>query len=117
MDLVVDANIIISTLISPVGKTAEILFSNKLTLHIPEYLLEELEKYEEEISKKSRLSSEKIGLLFSLISSKLEIVPFKEFEDFTKEASKICPDPKDTEYFALALKLRCPLWSNDKKLK
>ncbi|PIN85274.1 MAG: hypothetical protein COV47_03030 [Candidatus Diapherotrites archaeon CG11_big_fil_rev_8_21_14_0_20_37_9] len=30
---------------------------------------------------------------------------------------KISPDPKDVPYFALALKLRCPIWTNDKLLK
>ena len=30
---------------------------------------------------------------------------------------KISPDINDTEYFALALKLKCSIWSNDKKLK
>lgn len=29
----------------------------------------------------------------------------------------ICPDPDDSEYFALAMKLRCTIWSNDKRLK
>ena len=29
----------------------------------------------------------------------------------------ISPDEKDTAYFALALKLKCAIWSNDKKLK
>ena len=33
------------------------------------------------------------------------------------EAKKLSPDPKDTEYLALALKLNCAFWSNDKKLK
>ena len=32
-------------------------------------------------------------------------------------AEKITPDPNDAEYFALALKLGCGIWSNDKKLK
>ena len=39
------------------------------------------------------------------------------FFDFIDGAERISPDPKDTSYFALALKLNCPIWSNDKKLK
>ena len=34
-----------------------------------------------------------------------------------EKARKISPDEKDTVYLALALKLRCGLWSNDKDLK
>jgi predicted nucleic acid-binding protein len=44
-------------------------------------------------------------------------MPASEFSKQTKKAKEICPDPDDTEYFALALQLNCPLWSNDKKLK
>ncbi|MBT5021736.1 hypothetical protein HOK51_08530 [Candidatus Woesearchaeota archaeon] len=32
-------------------------------------------------------------------------------------AKIICPDENDVDYFALALKLNCAIWSNDKKLK
>jgi len=117
MELVVDANVIISSLISPAGKTSEILFSDKLKLYAPEYLLEEIDRYKKEISEKSGLSIEEINVLLSLISLNLELVPFSEFEEFIENASKICPDSDDREYFALSLKLKCPLWSNDRKLK
>jgi predicted nucleic acid-binding protein len=117
MELVVDANVIISSLISHKGKTCEMLFSDKLNLYIPEYLLDELKRHKEEISTKSGLSFEKIDLLFSLISLNFKVVPLSEFKEFIKKASDICPDKDDTEYFALALKLNCPLWSNDKRLK
>jgi predicted nucleic acid-binding protein len=33
------------------------------------------------------------------------------------QARLFSPDPDDVAYFALALQLRCPLWSNDKRLK
>lgn len=29
----------------------------------------------------------------------------------------ICPDPDDVAYVALALKLKCFIWSNDRTLK
>jgi len=34
-----------------------------------------------------------------------------------KEAKSISPDPDDSDFFALALKLNCPIWSEEKKLK
>jgi len=117
MELVVDANIVISALISSLGKTSDIIFSDKFKLYAPEFLLEEIDKHKKEISDKSGLSFEKIDLLLSLISLHLKIIPFSEFKDLIEKASKICPDPNDIEYFALALKLGCPLWSNDKILK
>ena len=117
MELVVDANIIISALISSSGKTSEMLFSDRLELYAPEYLLEEVGKHKKEISEKSRLSFEEISLLLSLISLNIKLIPFSEFKEFEEQASRICPDTNDIEYFALALKLKCPLWSNDKSLK
>ncbi len=117
MELVVDANIIISTLVSFSGKTSEMLFSDKLILYAPEYLLDEIGKHKKEISEKSGLSSKEINLLLSLIALNIKLVPFSEFKDFIKKASEICPDPNDVEYFALALKLNCSLWSNDSRLK
>lgn len=56
-------------------------------------------------------------IILSLLYSRIELVPFSAFEKYLSEAKTICPDPDDIEYFALALKLQCSLWSNDKKLK
>lgn len=33
------------------------------------------------------------------------------------QAEEISPDKDDTLYIALAMKLKCPIWSNDKDLK
>ena len=117
MKLVIDANEVISSLISFSGKTAELIFSDKLKLFAPEYLLEELGKYKDMILEKSNLSDNELSALLSLIFLNIELIPFSEFERFEEEASKICPDPNDSEYFALALKLNCSIWSEDKLLK
>lgn len=58
MQLVIDANIIISALIASQGKTADLVFSNKLTLIAPEYLGVEIKRYKEEICRKAGYSSE-----------------------------------------------------------
>ena len=34
-----------------------------------------------------------------------------------QEAERISPDKHDSAYFALALELGCPIWSNDRRLK
>ena len=46
----------------------------------------------------------------------VEFIPLEEYSSFMKEALAI-PDPDDIDFTALALKLDCPLWSNDKELK
>jgi predicted nucleic acid-binding protein len=117
MELVIDANVIISALISSSGETSKMLFSDRLELYAPEHLMDEIDRHKKEISEKSGLSTEEINMLLSLISLNLKVIPFPEFREFIKKSSEICPDPNDIEYFALALKLKCPLWSNDKALK
>ncbi|MFC1682372.1 PIN domain-containing protein [Nanoarchaeota archaeon] len=117
MELVIDANILMSSLVKARGFTYDLIFNEKIKLYAPEYLLEEFEEHREEILKKSNLTEEELELFLSLVSQKIEFIPLVEFEEFDDEASQITPDPDDTEYFSLALKLNCPIWSNDKKLK
>ena len=40
-----------------------------------------------------------------------------EYYEFLPTAKEISPDPDDVDFFALALKLNCPLWSEDKRWK
>lgn len=117
MELVIDANVVISALISWHGKSRDLIFLNNLSLFAPEYLLEETEKYKELIIKKSDLDESSFELATSLIFSKINLIPFSEFESFITKAKNICPDPNDEEYFALALSKNFPIWSDDKALK
>ena len=117
MELIIDTNIVMSALISMSGKTRDLIFLGEFSLFAPEYLLEEVEKYESKIIKKSNLDEESFKLATSLIFSKIKLIPFSEFELFVKKAENICPDPNDAEYFALALSKNLPIWSNDKALK
>ncbi|MFH1256266.1 MAG: PIN domain-containing protein [Candidatus Diapherotrites archaeon] len=117
MELVVDANIAISALISDKGRTKELLFASNLKLYAPEFLLEEIREHEEEICKKAGLSKMELALALLVISSRIEFIPFAEFKQNIVKAKAICPDKDDVLYFALAIKYDCQLWSNDKKLQ
>ena len=59
------------------------------------------------------------NILLPLILKKINKIPKEEYEDKIKEAYEIMKDidEKDTHYIALALKLNCPIWSNDNDLK
>ena len=117
MDLIIDANILISALIATKGGTYDLIFNDRFKLFSPEYLMDEFNKYKGEILSKSGLDEVDFELFMSLISSRIEFIQKSEFEQFISEAKNITPDPNDAEYFALALKYRCALWSNDRKLK
>ena len=117
MELVTDANIAISALIASQGMTANLLFADTLKLSAHELLLKEIIKHKKEILKKSKFPEKEFELALSLIFSRIKLVPFSKFEKCIQKAKKISPDQNDIEYLALALKLNCPLWSNDKLLK
>jgi predicted nucleic acid-binding protein len=117
MELVIDANILMSALIATEGKTYDLIFNESIKLFSVDKLMHELDKYKSEILEKSGLSEYDFDIFVSLISSEIEFIPYSELNKFISEAEKISPDPNDMEYFALALKMECAIWSNDKKLK
>jgi len=117
MQLIIDANIVISALISWNGKTRDLIFRNNLTFLAPKLLLKETEKYKSLIIKKSNLDEKLFEIAKSLIFSKIKLIPFSEFKSSINESQGICPDPNDKEYFALALSKNIPIWSDDKALK
>jgi len=52
-----------------------------------------------------------------VFESNINIISKNYFSSFLQKAEIISPDPDDCAYFALALKLKCGIWSNDKDLK
>jgi len=52
-----------------------------------------------------------------ILRKRITIIPNEETDKFLEEAGQISPDRKDIDYFALALKMKCALWSNDGDLK
>jgi predicted nucleic acid-binding protein len=116
MELIVDANILFSALIKN-SLTVELMFDEQLKLFTADFIVLEFFKYEKEILKKTHRTSEQFIQIMHTLQEVITVVPEEEYLDFMKEAEKISPDPKDMMYFALALKLKCGIWSNDKKLK
>ena len=116
MELVVDANVIFAALIRE-GKTYEILFDERLHLFTPEFFFTELEKHADYLLKKTGRSREELNQLLDVLRKRIALVPLEELQPYVGEAERICPDADDMAYFALALRLRCAIWSNDKNLK
>lgn len=116
MDLVVDANILFAALIKD-GTTIELLFNENIRLFAPEFLLEEFFKHMDEIIGKTKRTEKEFNEIFELLKEIIIIIPLDEFSNFVEHSEKISPDKKDIQYFALALKLNCSIWSNDKALK
>ncbi|MFH1649223.1 MAG: PIN domain-containing protein [Candidatus Woesearchaeota archaeon] len=116
MKLVVDTNVLFtyfweSSLLRTVLKT------EKLVLLAPEYALVELNKHKELITKKTGITSRKFRVMLAELAETVEFVPLEEYSGFLKKAIKITPDEDDVDFFALALKEECALWTNDKGLE
>ncbi len=121
MKLVVDANELFSGIITR-GKelqswTLDILFSDEVELFAPLRLLAELERNKKEIMRKSGLSETDFEAFVGIIALRVKFIPLERFSDKVAQAKELAPHGKDIEYFALALKLGCAIWSEEKAFK
>ncbi|MCI0503213.1 PIN domain-containing protein [Candidatus Micrarchaeota archaeon] len=116
MQLVVDTNVLISALLAR-SKTYELIVLGDLELFAPEFSLEEIEKHSVELRGRMEVSKEEFNVALSLILSKVTVVNRSQYKQYEDRAKKICPDPKDFTFFALALAMRVPLWTNETRLK
>lgn len=114
--LVVDVNIIMASLIRQ-SVTAELLVRDDLELFSPDYALDEIIQHRDVILEKTSRSREEFTIFIDILKRRIKWIPQKNWEQFIPVAREICPDMKDIPFFALALALSIPLWSNDKKLK
>ncbi len=116
VSVVVDANILMSLLISE-GSKRQLFFSKHVRPFSPDSVLFEIGKYWRETISKSGLPEDELKLVLLMVREHLTITSLQELGGWLKEAEKIVPDKDDAEYFALALKLNCPIWSEDRLLK
>ena len=121
MNFVVDANIVISVLISPTGVTAKVFFQHLSSsiLYAPHYLLTELYDKKPKIMKVTGYSSEQYMDLLHYISRKIEFIE----EEIIPESIRLNAfelvkgiDEGDTPYVALAQYLQLKIWTGDKEL-
>ena len=47
----------------------------------------------------------------------VKVFSLSEYKKFLLDAKTLSPDPDDIDLFALALKLDCPLWAQEKAFK
>ncbi len=116
MLLVVDANVVYSSF-KKSSYTRALLMKLRGKLIAPGYLLSEIINHKDEILQKFGISENTFELYLSILKTWITFVPLKEYEQHLQEAKRVCPDIKDVEYFALAIRYSCPIWSDDKSLK
>jgi|TARA_Y100000310_G_scaffold345315_2_gene463694 predicted nucleic acid-binding protein len=116
MQIVIDTNPLISILINP-DRPLFLLFLEELEIVAPELLFKEIENNKNIIIKKSKLKETEIDDFIKILKERIEVIPEGLFLNCREKAEKICPHEKDITYFALALYLKCSIWSNEKILK
>lgn len=111
--VIVDSNVVFSFIIKGRSSAYMDIFSkNNLEMYAPEDILYEFGKYSEELKSKSEEFEETVFLVFSFI----RIIPKEVYLDAIEKAQNICTkfDEKDSPFIGLALKLKIPIWTNDK---
>ena len=117
MKFVVDTNVLF-TFFWKGSFTKGLLISQDLDFFSPEYALEEINKYSNEILEKTGIPLEKFKELRRELAIFVEFIPLDEYKYFLPKALSLIPKyPSDIDFLALALKLRLPIWSNDSHLK
>ncbi len=116
---VVDANVVISSLINKsVCFSAFILNSilNRFELIAPEFLLGEVKKHKLKVLKLTKLSEQEFGEVYNSLIEEITFIPASEFLEFLPKAKELAPHSKDTPYIALSLATSSPILSGDKGL-
>src|SRR3989338_136731 len=115
MLLVADTNILIS-FFNERSTAREFATSSSLALCSPRFALQEINKYKQDILESFSLSDAQFSFILKLMNSVVQFVETEQYKHFLSRAIRVCPDTNDIDFFALALKFDCPVWSNDKKL-
>ena len=116
MKLIIDTNILFCYFWK-YSITRKILMSQDMELYAPEFALEEINKYKKDIMNKNNLDYEEFEHIKFNLAIAIKFIPLEEYSKELKKAQKISPDPNDIDFFALAIKLKLPIWSNDVQLK
>lgn len=116
-DFVIDANVLMTILISGRAGYRPILSLNNFIL--PDFALVEVEKYKGVLKSKTKMSAIQFTEWTYFVFSKLTILPFYILEDeFVGKSERLLEkiDLKDMSYVALAMQLDLPLLTRDNPL-
>ena len=119
--LIVDANILMSTLITQHGKVAHTFLKLAKEYHLVscQFLYIELFKHKDRILKASKLEENVfLDYLLSVLNNIEFISEILIPEDVMKQAQELVLgiDERDVNYVALSIYLNVPIWTRDRKL-
>ncbi|MAF34886.1 hypothetical protein CMO91_03505 [Candidatus Woesearchaeota archaeon] len=115
MRVVLDTNILFGFFWKRSG-VRTLVEKNVLSLAAPKIALIELRRYKSAICKKANITPKQFLETLKRLPEKVFIVDEEEYAEFMEPAKRLCPDPDDVAFFALALAFDRPLWTNDRML-
>lgn len=83
----------------------------------PSFCIDERNEHKELICEKSRLSDSEFEEVLDDLLIFVKVFSLSEYGDFLSDAKTISPDQDDIDLFAIALKLDCPIWAQEKSFK
>lgn len=121
MKIIVDSNILISSLLKTESMMAGILFSapQNFVFYSPEFLLEEIDKHQQKNLQTTGYSKNAYRSLLQNITSEIKFIQEGLIpEQFKQSAEKLISgiDINDQLYVSLALYIEGWIWTGDKKL-
>ena len=115
LSFVVDTNVLF-TFFWRHSTTRKIFTELQIRLFAPQYALEEIRRYAEEIQNKTKITKNEFEVFYQEILKRVRFFPIEFYQDSVFETKNIA-DQKDIDFVALSFKLGVPLWTNDKELK
>jgi len=114
MELVLDANVVISALIAD-SKTRELIVTLEPDLLTPAFVYDEIENYEGLIVEKSGMERDRVTQFIDLLFQYVEVVPADDFHPAIDRANDAIgdTDPDDVLYLACAVARDAAIWSDD----
>lgn len=117
MKLVVDTNVLFS-FFKKESKTRRLILNFEILEPVtPSFCIDELNEHKELICEKSKLSDREFEEALDDLLIFVKVFSLSEYKEFLPDAKTISPDPDDIDLFALALKLNCPIWAQEKAFK
>ena len=117
MKLVVDTNVLFSSF-KKESETRKLISNFEILESVtPSFCIDELNEHKECICEKSMLSDSEFEEVFDDLLIFVKVFSLSEYKEFLSDAKTVSPDPDDIDLFALALKLDCPIWAQEKAFK
>lgn len=125
MRFVVDSNVLF-TFFWKKSVLEGVLSMEEVELFSPEFAFEEIKKHSSEMMKKTGLEKTVFLERKKELTEKVKFIPVDGYSDLFKQAISLAKlfskEQKaefldDLDFFTLALKLGCPIWTNDRLFK